>query len=427
MADIQVNFVDKSERSLQSHDLAKKLRAPVQEIGNRYKANVKLTEVPPGPPVLSTLIAEIYGPSTEIRSRVAQEVMKVFYDTDGVVDIDTYEEADMKELDFIVDKEKAALVGVSSEMVSQTLYTALNGMKAGVLHTGKDREDVDIIVKLPESSKNVLDNLKDIHLMSMSGQPVALSELIKVERSVKQKSIFHKNMQPVTYVSADVAGKEESPVYAILKMKEKLASVTYNGEPIKQYWTNSPEFTDVPSIKWDGEWQITYEVFRDLGLAFAAVLVIMYFVLVGWFKSFITPVIMMIPIPLSLLGIIPGHFLFGEFFTATSMIGFIALAGIMVRNAVLLIDFIEAAMENGKSLEDAVIESGAIRTRPVVLTTVAVMTGALFMLPDPIFAGLGVSLITGAFVSTILTLVVIPLVYYFNYKFWAKFNLQKSN
>jgi multidrug efflux pump subunit AcrB len=421
MADIQVNFVDKSSRKLQSHDLAKKLRAPVQEIANRYGANVKMTEVPPGPPVLSTLVAEIYGPDEQTRAEVAQNVLKVFHDTEGVVDIDTYEEADMKQLNFIVDKEKAALVGVSSEMVSQTLYMALKGMKAGVLHTGTDREDVGIMVQLPESERNVLGNLEDIHLIAMSGRQIALSELVRVNGSVKQKAIYHKNMQPVTYITADVAGTEESPVYAILKMKKKIAELRYNGQEIRQYWTNSPEFTDVPSIKWDGEWQITYEVFRDLGLAFAAVIVIMYFVLVGWFRSFVTPVIMMIPIPLSLLGIIPGHFLFGEFFTATSMIGFIALAGIMVRNAVLLIDFIETGLANGKSLEDAVIESGAIRTRPVVLTTVAVMTGALFMLPDPIFAGLGVSLITGAFVSTVLTLVVIPLVYYFNYKFMEKF------
>jgi len=421
MADIQVNFVDKSLRKLKSHDLAKKLREPVQEIAGIHGANVKMTEVPPGPPVLSTLVAEIYGPDAKTRADIAEQVMKVFHDTDGVVDIDTYEEADMRQLSFTVDKEKAALVGVSSEMVSQTLYMALKGMKAGVLHTGQDREDVGIMVQLPETEKNALNSLRDIHLISMAGMPVSLSELVRVEDAVKQKAIYHKNMQPVTYITADVAGVEESPVYAILKMKERVAHITYNGEPIQQFWTNSPEFTDVPSIKWDGEWQITYEVFRDLGLAFAAVLVIMYFVLVGWFKSFVTPVIMMIPIPLSLLGIIPGHWLFGEFFTATSMIGFMALAGIMVRNSVLLIDFINHGVANGKQFEEAVIQSGAIRTRPVVLTTVTVIVGALFMLPDPIFSGLGVSLITGAFVSTVLTLLVIPLAYYRYHKLKERF------
>ncbi|QAR32003.1 efflux RND transporter permease subunit [Geovibrio thiophilus] len=421
MADIQVNFVDKDMRKLKSHDLAKKLRTPVQEIANRFGANVKMTEVPPGPPVLSTLVAEIYGPDAETRADIASKVLKVFHDTEGVVDIDTYEEADMRQLGFTVDKEKAALVGVSSEMVSQTLYMALKGMKAGVLHTGTDREDVSIMVQLPEAEKNALNSLQDIHLISTAGVPVALSELVNMRETLKDKAIYHKNMQPVTYITADVAGVEESPVYAILKMKERVAEITSNGTPIKQYWTNSPEFTDTPSIKWDGEWQITYEVFRDLGLAFAAVLVIMYFVLVGWFRSFVTPIIMMIPIPLSLLGIIPGHWLFGEFFTATSMIGFMALAGIMVRNAVLLIDFINHGTANGKSMEDAVIESGAIRTRPVVLTTVTVMVGALFMLPDPIFSGLGVSLITGAFVSTILTLLVIPLAYYRYHRFAERF------
>lgn len=293
-------------------------------------------------------------------------------------------------------------------------------MKAGILHTSEDREPVDITIKLPESRRNMIDALSDIHLVSMSGRSVSLGEIVDVREKIKDKSIYHKNMKPVIYITADVANEVESPVYAILDMKKKINELNWQGIPIKQYWTSAPEEYDVPSIKWDGEWQITYEVFRDLGLAFAAVLVLMYFVLVGWFKSFSTPLIMMVPIPLSLLGIIPpGHFIFDKFFTATSMIGFIALAGIMVRNAVLLIDFIEHSMAQGKPpLRDAVIESGAIRTRPVVLTTVAVIVGALFMLPDPIFAGLGVSLITGAVVSTILTLLIIPLMYYFHHEFW---------
>lgn len=417
MADIQVNFVDKFSRKLQSHDLAKLLREPVQKIGAKYNANIKISEIPPGPPVLSTLVAEVYGPDHESRKAVALEMKKIFETTEGVVDVDWYDEEDMVQLDFIVDKEKSALTGISTEMVSQTLYMALKGKKVGVLHTGVDREDVDIIIRLPEEQKGVVDTLQDISILSMGGQPVALSDLVELKRTVKDKPIYHKNMLPVMYVTADVAGKLESPVYKILEMKERVDTLTWHGKPITQHWTKEPTRTDEVSIKWDGEWQITYEVFRDLGLAFAAVLVVMYFVLVAWFRSFSTPMIMMIPIPLSLLGIIPGHYVFGEFFTATSMIGFIALAGIMVRNAVLLIDFIEAAIEGGKPLEDAVIESGAIRTRPVVLTTVAVITGALFMLPDPIFAGLGVSLISGAVVSTILTLILIPLSYYLLYKF----------
>ncbi|BAI79567.1 acriflavin resistance protein, AcrB/AcrD/AcrF family [Deferribacter desulfuricans SSM1] len=426
VADIQVNFVDKTVRQLKSHDLAKLIREPIQEIAKKYNANVKIAEVPPGPPVLSTLVAEVYGPNEKARLEVAKKIKEIFEKTDGVVDVDWYVEDDMKEYVFDVDKEKAALTGISTEMVSKTLYMALKGMKVGIIHTGFDREDVDIILKLPESERNILSAIKNINLISMAGKPVPLSELVHIKEKTKEKAIYHKNLQPVIYVTGDVAGKEESPVYAILKMNKEIKNITYNGEPVKLLWTHQPKTTDHVSVKWDGEWQITYEVFRDLGLAFAAVLVIMYFVLVAWFKSFATPIIMMIPIPLSLLGIIPGHFIFGKFFTATSMIGFIALAGIMVRNAVLLIDFTEAALEKGKDIKEAVVQAGAIRTRPVVLTTVAVITGALFMLPDPIFAGLGVSLITGAVVSTILTLVIIPLSYYFYHRLMVKyFNKQE--
>lgn len=419
VADIQVNFVDKPRRRLKSHDLAKIMRGPIQDIGRRYNANSKIAEVPPGPPVLSTLVAEVYGPNEKTRLRVASKIKKVFERTDGVVDVDWYVEDDMQEVDFRVDKVKAALTGVSTEMISKTLYMAASGMKVGILHTGKDREDVDVILKIPENQSG-LETLKDINLLSMAGKAVPLSELVEIRKRVKDKAVYHKDLKPVVYVVGDVAGTEESPVYAILKMKKEIAALTDGPLKIKQYWTNQPENTQVASMKWDGEWQITYEVFRDLGLAFFGAMIIMYFVLVAWFGSFATPIIMMIPIPLSLLGIIPGHFFFGEFFTATSMIGFIALAGIMVRNAVLLIDFIEVGLERGKHIRDAVIESGAIRTRPVILTTVAVITGAFFMLPDPIFAGLGVSLISGAAVSTVLTLVIIPLGYYLYYRMLHK-------
>lgn len=420
VADIQVNFVDKEHRSLKSHDLAKKLRGPIQAIGTPFKANIKIAEVPPGPPVLSTLVAEVYGPDQATRTKIAQDVMKVFHSTKGVVDIDTYDEDDMEELSIQVDKQKAAALGVSTDMISKTLYMAFQGMKAGVLHSTGDREPVDVTIILPQDRRNMVNTLDEINVTSMNGQSVALSELVNIKKTIKAKSIYHKNLKPVTYITADVAGEVESPVYAMLEMKDRLAQIKWHGMDVQQYWTAQPESDDVPSIKWDGEWQITYEVFRDLGLAFGAVLIIMYFVLVAWFRSFATPLIMMVPIPLSLMGIIPGHFLFREFFTATSMIGFIALAGIMVRNAVLLIDFIEHAHSTGRSLRDSVIEAGAIRTRPVVLTTIAVITGALFMLPDPIFSGLGVSLITGAVVSTMLTLLIIPLLYYFHKRFWDK-------
>lgn len=420
VADIQVNFVDKSERNLKSHDLAILLREPVQEIGKKYNANIKIAEVPPGPPVLSTLVAEIYGPDAKSRLEVAKHIKEIFESTKGVVDVDWYVEDDMTEYNFEINRTKAALSGVSADMVSKTMFMALKGMNTGILHTGSDRENVEIFLRLPETNRNSLDFVKDIQIISMNGESVPLSELVSIKKVIKDKPVYHKNLMPSIFVIGDVANQVESPVYAILEMKKKVEKITYKGEKVQQIWTSQPKSDQKVSVKWDGEWQITYEVFRDLGLAFGTVLVIMYFVLVGWFRSFATPIIMMMPIPLSLLGIIPGHYIFGEFFTATSMIGFIALAGIMVRNAVLLIDFIEAAIEKGKNIKDAVIESGAIRTRPVVLTTVAVITGALFMLSDPIFAGLGVALITGAVVSTILTLVIIPLSYYMFHTLFIK-------
>lgn len=419
VADIQVNFVDKSKRDLKSHDLAKLLREPVQKIGKKYNANIKMAEIPPGPPVLSTLVAEVYGPNQTDRINVAKSIKDIFLKTDGVVDVDWFVEDNMVEYEFVFDKEKAALNGVSEEMFSKTIYALLNGLKAGIIHNNT-RETVDIIVKLPENERNNINLIKDISIMSMHNKNVALSEVVRIKEKIKDKSLYGKNNLPVVYVVGDVAGKEESPVYAMLKMKNDISKLRYNDSPITQYWTRLPEKTDTVSMKWDGEWQVTYEVFRDLGFAFGTVIIIMYFILVGWFKSFITPIIMLIPIPLSLLGIIPGHFIFNEFFTATSMIGFIALAGIMVRNAILLIDFIEASIEKGKDIRSAVIEAGAIRTRPVVLTTIAVITGAFFMLPDPIFAGLGVSLIMGAFVSTVLTLIIIPMTYYVYYNFRNK-------
>jgi len=416
LAQIVVNFRDKHKRKLKSHELAEVLRGPIQAIGRRYNANVKIVEVPPGPPVLSSLVAEVYGPDRKSRLDAASKIKHIFETTKGVVDVDWFVEHDMEEFDFTVNKEKAALTGISTDMIAKTLYMAIKGMKAGILHTGNDREPVDIIVKVPQRQKSQMDILKNINLVSMAGKVVSLSELVQIKQRNKDKPIYHKDLRPVVYVVGDVAGAIESPVYAILDMRKRIGSITNHGSRIKEYWTSEPGQTRTVSIKWEGEWKVTYEVFRDLGLAFAGAMIVMYFVLVAWFGSFVTPIIMMIPIPLSLIGIIPGHFLFGKFFTATSMIGFIALAGIMVRNSVLLIDFIELSLKRGKDIREAVIQSGAVRARPVILTTVAVIVGAFFMLPDPIFAGLGVSLITGAAVSTILTLVVIPLGYYLYYQ-----------
>ncbi len=405
-ADIAVNLVDKKYRKKKSHEIAKEIRKILDPVAKKLGARIKIAEVPPGPPVLSTLVAEVYGENDAERIKVAREIKKIFQSTPGVVDVDWYVEDNVSQYNFSIDRRKALLYGVPIKEIVDTLQAYTKGMNVGVLHVDS-REPVLIKLILPQYDRKSIEKLKEIKLMSRNGSLVPLIDLIKITKTLKDKPIYHKNLKKVTYVIGDVAGKEESPVYAILKMMPKIEKLK-----IKQYFTKIPDNDFKISMKWDGEWQVTYEVFRDLGIAFGVVLIILYLVLAGWFSSYLNPIIMMIPIPLTLIGIIPGHYFFGKFFTATSMIGFIALAGIMVRNSILLIDFIELALEDGKPLKDAVIEAGAIRTRPVVLTSLTVMIGAMFMFGDPIFAGLGVSLFTGTFVSTVLTLIVVPLVYY---------------
>jgi multidrug efflux pump subunit AcrB len=423
MGDIQVNLVPKDERKAQSHDIAKKVRAAVQQIAMRYNANAKIVEIPPGPPVLSTLVAEIYGPSQEQQIALAKQVKKVFEETPGVVDVDWMVEDDQKVYDLVVNKERAAFRGVSAEQIAQTLRMSLAGMDVGVLHTEKDLEPVTIQVRLPQSDRTSMKDLSGIFVQSQgmgtlttrlrAGEMIPLSELVTVEEKIQDKSIYRKDLRRVVYVTADVAGATESPVYAMLDMDKKIAKLKVpGGYSVSPLYTASPTSEDKLSMKWDGEWQITFEVFRDLGTAFAVVLVIIYLLIIGWFQSFKTPLIMMIAIPLSLVGIIPGHLLHGAFFTATSMIGMIALAGIMVRNSVLLIDFIQIRRAEGANLKQAVIESAAVRTRPIILTSGAVVIGSIVMLFDPIFQGLAISLIWGGVLSTILTLVVVPIVYY---------------
>ncbi len=423
MADIQVNLVHKGERKAQSHDIAKKVRATVQQIARKYNGNAKIVEIPPGPPVLSTLVAEIYGPSQGEQIALAKQVKKVFQETPGVVDIDWMVEDDQKVYNLVVNKERAALRGVSAEQIAQTLRISLAGMDVGLLHTDKELDPVTIQVRLPKSDRTSLQDLSGIFVQSQGmgalttrirpGEMIPLSELVKVEEKIEEKSIFHKGLRRVVYVTADVAGATESPVYAMLDMDKKIQKLKVpGGYSVSPLYTASPTSEDKLSMKWDGEWQITFEVFRDLGTAFAVVLVIIYLLIIGWFQSFKTPLIMMIAIPLSLVGIIPGHLLHGAFFTATSMIGMIALAGIMVRNSVLLIDFIQIRRAEGADLKRAVIESAAVRTRPIILTSGAVVIGSVVMLFDPIFQGLAISLIWGGVLSTILTLVVVPLVYY---------------
>ncbi len=423
MGDIQVNLVPKDERKAQSHDIAKKVRAGVQQIAMRYNANAKIVEIPPGPPVLSTLVAEIYGPSQEQQIALAKQVKKVFEETPGVVDVDWMVEADQKVYNLVVNKERAAFRGVTAEQIAQTLRMSLAGMDVGVLHTDKELEPVTIQVRLPQSDRTSLQDLSGIFVQSQgmgtlttrlrAGEMIPLSELVKVEEKIQDKSIYRKDLRRVVYVTADVAGATESPVYAMLDMDKKIQKLKVpGGYSVSPLYTANPTSEEKLSMKWDGEWQITFEVFRDLGTAFAVVLVIIYLLIIGWFQSFKTPLIMMIAIPLSLVGIIPGHLLHGAFFTATSMIGMIALAGIMVRNSVLLIDFIQIRRAEGADLKQAVIESAAVRTRPIILTSGAVVIGSIVMLFDPIFQGLAISLIWGGVLSTILTLVVVPIVYY---------------
>jgi len=423
MADIQVNLVHKGERDAQSHDIAKRVRARVQQIARRYQGNVKIVEIPPGPPVLSTLVAEIYGPSHEEQIALAKQVKTIFEQTPGVVDVDWMVEDDQNVYNLVVNKERAAFRGVSAEQIAQTLRMSIAGMDVGLLHTDKELDPVTIQVRLPKSDRTSLANLSGIFVQSQgmgmlttrlrAGEMIPLSELVTVQEKLEDKSIFHKDLRRVVYVTADVAGATESPVYAMLDMDKKIQQLkTPGGYSVSPLYTSGPKAEEKLSMKWDGEWQITFEVFRDLGTAFAVVLVIIYLLIIGWFQSFKTPLIMMIAIPLSLVGIIPGHWLHGAFFTATSMIGMIALAGIMVRNSVLLIDFIQIRRAEGVELKQAVIESAAVRTRPIILTSGAVVIGSIVMLFDPIFQGLAISLIWGGVLSTILTLVVVPLVYY---------------
>lgn len=413
VADIQVNLMDKHERSAQSHDISTGMRADLQKIGKRLGANVKIVEVPPGPPVMSTIVAEIYGPELSQQIAVAEQVKGLLAQTDNVVDVDWTVEADQRELTFDVNKDKAMKYGLATAQVSQALYGAVSGMNVGTLHQSGAESQVGIVLQLPEADKSSVPDLKNLSLMGSQGAAVPLASVVEVKESVKPKSIFRKNQKRVVYVLAEVAGSLESPVYPITAVSERLKEVKLpKGYTLQEAYQAQPDYEDDFTLKWDGEWKITYEVFRDLGLAFAAVLIIIYILIVGWFQNFVTPLVQMTAIPLSLIGIVLGHWVMGAYFSAPSMIGFIALAGIMVRNSVLLIDFINLRLEAGIPLRQAIIESGAVRITPIFLTAGGVVLGAIVMLFDPIFQGLAISLIGGSVSSTILTLIVVPLLYF---------------
>jgi len=413
VADIQVNLLGKGDRKLQSHEIAKQVRTRLLPIANRFGARIKVAEVPPGPPVLQTLVAEVYGPVQEGRIRIAQQIRDLWKRTDGVVDVDWYVEDDQPKYRLLVDKEKAALNGISEDDIARSVQVASAGYQAGLLHVDSAKEDVPLMVRLDRASRSDVDRIQNLNVTGRAGRLVALRELVKVTQAVEEKSIYHKNLMPVTYVTGDVAGAMESPVYAILKLGPEMDKFKApEGYAIEQHMAALPTDSDRYSMKWDGEWHITYEVFRDLGIAFAAVLILIYALVVGWFQSFVTPLIIMAAIPFSLVGILPAHGMMNAFFTATSMIGFIAGAGIVVRNSIILVDFVELRLQEGMALDAAVIDAGAVRFRPMLLTAAAVVVGAGIILFDPIFQGLAIALMAGEVASLALSRMTVPIVYF---------------
>ena len=407
VADIQVNLLGKHDRTRQSHEIAKAMREALRPVAVRWNANIKVAEVPPGPPVLQTLVAEIYGPDSAGRTKIAREIKQHMESVKGIVDIDWYVEDDQPKQRITLDREKAALHGINDATIAQTLRVASAGESAGLLHDASSKEDVSLLVRLDRASRSDVARILDLRLKNAHGGLVPLRELVRVETGIEDKSIYHKNLMPVTYVTADVAGVIESPVYAILALGPKLDAMN-----IEQFTASLPADGSKYSMKWDGEWHITYEVFRDLGIAFAAVLVLIYVLVVGWFQSFLTPLVIMTAIPFSLVGILPAHGMLNAFFTATSMIGFIAGAGIVVRNSIILVDFIELRRSEGMPLDEAVIDAGAVRFRPMMLTAAAVVVGASVILFDPIFQGLAISLMAGEVASLLLSRMTVPVLYF---------------
>ena len=429
VADLQVNLLSRHERKEQSHDIAKRVRPRLAEIAKRHQARIAVAEVPPGPPVLQTIVAEIYGPDDASRLKLATEVKKIFEETAGVVDVDWYVESAQPKARFVVDKEKAALNGISADTIARTLAIATRGQSVDLIHQPREKEDVNIFLELPNREKSSPEQLLSLRVRSGDANAlpepgsggtaplVPLRELVRVDRTTEDKSIYHKNLMPAVYVMADVAGEVESPVYAILEMNDRLAELNasdFGGAAggVEIYNATIP-FTDFqPAVKWDGEWHITIEVFRDLTLAFAAVLVLIYLLMVGWFGSFITPLVVMAAIPFSLVGILPAHGLMDAFFSAPSMIGFMAGAGIVVRNSIILVDFIQLRRAQGMPLDQAVIDAGAVRFRPMLLTAMAVVVGAGVILFDPIFQGLAISLMAGEVASLFLSRMAVPVLFY---------------
>jgi len=413
MADIQVNLVDRHSREEQSHDICKRLRPEIQMIAEQFGANAKVVEIPPGPPVLSTIVAEIYGPDYDEQIKIADQVKTLLQNTEDIVDVDWMVEDDHSKVHFDIDKEKAALYGLNNHQIVSTIGVAMADQPVGYLYKENEVNQVPISVMLDEHERTSTTDISALKMKSMLGQMLPVGDFVSTSKREIPKSIYRKNQKRVVYVMADMAGALESPAYAIMGMEDKLQELDVpEGYTLTELYMSQPELEEDYAIKWDGEWQITLEVFRDLGIAFGVALIFIYILIVGWFQKFRSPIVMMVAIPLSLIGIILGHWMMDAYFTATSMIGMIALAGIMVRNSVLLIDFVKLRLEEGATLENAVIEAGAVRTTPILLTAGTVVIGAIVILFDPIFQGLAISLMGGTIASTVLTLVVVPVVYY---------------
>ncbi|MBO2633379.1 efflux RND transporter permease subunit [Shewanella algae] len=410
LGDIQVNLSDKKHRDRDSHSIALAVRGPLQQIAQGFNANVKVVEVPPGPPVWSPIVAEVYGPSQDIRQQVARELQSLFQATEDVVDIDIFLPAAQQKWQVLIDRSKASLLGVPYANIVDLVATAVGGKDINVLHKPMQKRPVPIRLELPEADKLDLTSVLNLRLDSLHGGTVPVAELVTIRKGQIDAPIIHKNMIPMIMVIADMAGPLDSPLYGMFEMAADIDSE--GGLGFNQHYFSQPDGLDAISVLWDGEWKITYETFRDMGLAYGVGMIAIYLLVVAHFRSYLVPLIIMAPIPLTIIGVMPGHALLGAQFTATSMIGMIALAGIIVRNSILLVDFINQETAAGVPFEQAVIHSGAVRAKPIMLTALAAMIGAMFILDDPIFNGLAISLIFGILISTLLTLVVIPVLYY---------------
>ena len=417
VGDLQVNLVDKHARKAQSHAIAARVRPELQNIGKRFGANVKIVEVPPGPPVLSPIVAEIYGPEAAGRLQVAKAVRAVFEHTPDVVDVDDSSISAAPKTLLLVDRQKAAMLGVPQQAIVTTLRAGLAGEATAYLHD-ESKYPAPAVLQLPPERHGDLNALLQLSVRSAQGRLVPIRELVRLSDSVREQPVYHKDLLPVNFVVADMAGKLDSPLYGVFSMRSELAKIaTPGGGTLAEYFIHQPEDTYREyALKWDGESQITYETFRDMGAAYGVGLILIYLLVVAQFGSYLTPLIIMAPIPLTIIGVMPGHALLGAQYTATSMIGMIALAGIIVRNSILLVDFINLQVRQGVDFKRAIVHSAVTRAQPIVLTGLAAMLGAFFILDDPIFNGLAISLIFGIFVSTVLTLVVIPTLYYVAYR-----------